>query len=214
MKRSSSKAAGPNVRDRIVAAAVELLHEHGIHALTQQRVSELAGVRQSHLTYYFPVRGDLLKQAVLAGMASLLSLLEGSPKENATLEEFHEALVAQASDRRMARMMAGLVVASEEDKTLKPWLEQFESDMLDKLLRAFNARGLRPKREALEVLLATVIGALTLDLAASSVNSRRRMRATFNAAFAALMNEAAATTRVRRSSTARRTQRRSAVRAE
>lgn len=212
MAKSSSQGASSNVRDRIVAAAVELLHEHGIHALTQQRVSELAGVRQSHLTYYFPVRADLLKQAVIAGMASLLAVIEGPPAENATLDEFHEALVAQASDRRMARMMAGLVVASEEDKALKPWLEQFEADMLDELLRAFHARGLRPKREALEVLQATFIGALTLDLAASSAKSRRRMRATFNAAFAALVKGAAATTRVRRASPARRAQRRGRAR--
>jgi AcrR family transcriptional regulator len=208
MTKRLPRGASSNVRDRIVAAAVELLHEHGIHALTQQRVSELAGVRQSHLTYYFPVRGDLLKQAVIAGMASLLAVIEGPPAEHATLEEFHEALVAQASDRRMARMMAGLVVASEEDKALKPWLEQFEADMLDKLLRAFHARGLKPKREALELLQATFIGALTLDLAASSVKSQRRMRATFNAAFAALKNGARAAAGVRRPSVARRPQRR------
>jgi AcrR family transcriptional regulator len=208
MTKSTPQAASSKVRERIVAAAVELLHEHGIHALTQQRVSELAGVRQSHLTYYFPVRADLLKQAVIAGMASLLEVIEGPPAEHATLEEFHEALVAEASDRRMARMMAGLVVASEEDKTLKPWLEQFEADMLDKLLRAFHARGLKPKREALELLQATFIGALTLDLAASSAKSQRRMRATFNAAFAALKSGDGAAASARRPSAARRTQRR------
>jgi AcrR family transcriptional regulator len=198
----------PTVRERIVAAAVELLHEHGIHALTQQRVSELAGVRQSHLTYYFPTRSDLLKQAVIAGMASLLEVIEGPPDENATLAEFHEALVAQAADRRMARLMAGLVVASEEDKALKPWLEQFEADMQDKLVRAFRARGLAPPRAAVDVLLATVVGALTLDLAASSMASQRRMRAIFDAAFASLVEKHAGTAaRPRRARTARRSMR-------
>jgi AcrR family transcriptional regulator len=187
MTKQATQAPVAGVRGRIVDAAVELLHQHGIHSLTQQRVSELAGVRQSHLTYYFPTRSDLLKQAVIAGMAALLEVIEGPPDENATLEEFHEALVAQAADRRMARMMAGLVVASEEDKSLKPWLEQFEADMLDKLLRAFQARGLRPTHAALELLQATVVGALTLDLAASSAASHRRMRTTFNAAFAQLV---------------------------
>jgi AcrR family transcriptional regulator len=204
-----SQATAASVRDRIVAAAVELLHEHGIHALTQHRVSELASVRQSHLTYYFPTRSDLLKHAVIAGMASLLDVIEGPPGENATLQEFHEALAAQAADRRMARLMAGLVVASEEDKALKPWLEQFEADMLEKLLRAFRVRGLRPKRAALELLQATVVGALTLDLAASSAASRRRMQTIFNTAFAQLMeSDTGSAARPRRTTAARRSLRR------
>jgi AcrR family transcriptional regulator len=186
---ASPTAAG--VRDRIVAAAVELLHEHGIHALTQARVSELAGVRQSHLTYYFPMRSDLLKQAVVAGTASLLAVIRGSPDPEQSLAEFHEALAAQVTDRRVARMMAGLVVASEEDPALKPWLEQFEADMLEALLQAFRARGVRAKVQALELFQATVVGALTLDLAASSAASARRTKAILETAFAELVAGAA-----------------------
>lgn len=198
-----------NVRDRIVAAAVELLHEHGIHALTQARVSELAGVRQSHLTYYFPARSDLLKQAVVAGTASLLAVIRGSPEPEQSLAEFREALAAQITDRRVARMMAGLVVASEEDPALKPWLEQFEADMLDQLLEAFRVRGVRAKREAIELLQATVVGALTLDLAASSAASARRAQAILDTAFAALVASAAsATARPRRVTAAPRPLRR------
>jgi AcrR family transcriptional regulator len=176
------------VRDRIIAAAVEVLHEHGINALTQARVSDLAGVRQSHLTYYFPTRGDLLQHAVVAGTASLLGVLEGPPDERAqSLDEFREELAAQVADRRVPRMMAGLVVASEEDPSLKRWLERFETDMCDRLLRALRARGLRPNRRAVEMFQATVVGALHLDLAASSAASRRRTRAIFNSAFAQLV---------------------------
>ena len=182
------QAPAASVRDRIVAAAVELLHERGIHALTQARVSELAGVRQSHLTYYFPTRVDLLQHAVVAGTASLLAVIKGPPGERTqSLDEFRDALAAQVCDRRVPRMMAGLVVASEEEPALKPWLERFEADMLEQLLQAFRARGVRPKREALEIFQATVVGALTLDLAASSAASRRRTQNILDAAFAQLV---------------------------
>jgi AcrR family transcriptional regulator len=190
------------VRDRIVAAAVEILHEQGIHALTQARVSDLAGVRQSHLTYYFPTRSDLLKHAVVAGTASLLDVIKGSPTPTQSLNEFRDALAAQVADRRVARMMAGLVVASEEDPALKPWLEQFEADMLEELQRAFRARGVEAEREAVELLQATVVGALTLDLAASSGASARRARSILEAAFATLVAHSEAPSRT---SAARRT---------
>jgi AcrR family transcriptional regulator len=197
------------VRDRIVAAAVEVLHQQGINALTQARVSELAGVRQSHLTYYFPTRNDLLQQAVVAGTASLLGALEGPAGERAqSLGEFRDDLAAQIADRRVPRMFAGLVVASEEDPSLKRWLERFETDLCDRLLRALRARGLRPKRVAVEMFQATVVGALQLDLAASSAASRRRTHAILNGAFAQLVaGSAAAATAVRRSTTTRRTAR-------
>lgn len=205
----SASLNAPGVRERIVAAAVELLHEHGIHALTQARVSELAGVRQSHLTYYFPARSDLLKQAVVAGTASLLAVIRGSPEPEQSLAEFREALAAQVTDRRVARMMAGLVVASEEDPALKPWLEQFEADMLDELLGAFRARGVRAERQAIELLQATVVGALTLDLAASSAASARRAQAILDTAFAQLVASAASVAaRPRRVTAARRALRR------
>lgn len=205
MTDPTPNSAAPSVRDRIVAAAVELLHEHGIHALTQARVSELAGVRQSHLTYYFPTRSDLLKQAVVAGTASLLAAIQGPPGESAqSLEDFHETLTAQVADRRVPRMMAGLVVASEEDPTLKPWLERFEADMVDQLVQGFRARGLAPRRAALELFQATVVGALTLDLAASTPASRRRTRAILDAAFARLVADARAVSRPQRAAVARR----------
>ena len=48
-----------DVRTRILDAALGLLAEGG--ELTQPRVSKAAGVRQSHLTYYFPTITDLLQ---------------------------------------------------------------------------------------------------------------------------------------------------------
>ena len=51
-----------DVRARILEAALRLLAERGAHELTQPRVAKAAGVRQSHLTYYFPTRGELLQE--------------------------------------------------------------------------------------------------------------------------------------------------------
>lgn len=57
------------VRDRLLAAALALLREQGLTGLTQPRVAKAAGVSQSHLTYYFPTRADLLR-AVLGAAAA------------------------------------------------------------------------------------------------------------------------------------------------
>ena len=48
------------VRERILDAGVRLLREAGIRALSGSQVARHAGLSQSHLTYYFPRRTDLL----------------------------------------------------------------------------------------------------------------------------------------------------------
>src|SRR6266511_2817558 len=52
---------GCDVRDRILDSALLAMREGGIRRLTQPEVAARAGVRQSHLTYYFPTRDDLLE---------------------------------------------------------------------------------------------------------------------------------------------------------
>jgi len=69
-----------DVRERLLEAALKLLAESGAHELTQPRVAKAEGVRQSHLTYYFPTRADLLQESArysiekLAGFISVPAL--------------------------------------------------------------------------------------------------------------------------------------------
>ena len=51
-----------NVKDAILDASVALLKDKGIAALTQPQVAKAAGIKQSHLTYYFPTREDLVRE--------------------------------------------------------------------------------------------------------------------------------------------------------
>ena len=63
---------GLGVHERILDAAIESLAASGISGLTQIQVAKRAGVRQSHLTYYFPTRDDLLEavtERAVEGMA-------------------------------------------------------------------------------------------------------------------------------------------------
>jgi AcrR family transcriptional regulator len=188
MVQQPDTEVAPGVRERIITAAVQLLHERGINELTQASVSALAGVRQSHLTYYFPTRNDLLQQAVISGVASVLHALEGAPGQPTNSpEQLLQVLEEQLGDRRMPRMMAALVVASEEDPVLKPWLDQFQADMRDHMQRVLNARGLYPSPRAVEMFQATLVGALQLDLGVSTDVSRERTRAIVRDAFAELV---------------------------
>lgn len=48
-----------NTRQIILDAALDIVEAEGVKALTQPRIARRAGLRQSHLTYYFPRKADL-----------------------------------------------------------------------------------------------------------------------------------------------------------
>ncbi len=52
-------ASHTNRRQLILDTALDIIETEGMKALTQPRIAKIAGLRQSHLTYYFPRKADL-----------------------------------------------------------------------------------------------------------------------------------------------------------
>src|SRR2546423_15042118 len=97
-----------DVRERLLEAAFHLLAESGALELTQPKVAKAAGVRQSHLTYYFPTRGELLQEVARYSIEKLAGqLAHGRPGA------MPDAIAAGAADKRRARVMLGLGMAAD-----------------------------------------------------------------------------------------------------
>jgi AcrR family transcriptional regulator len=111
----------PGVRERILTAALEGLSQSGIQGLTQVQVARRAGVRQSHLTYYFPTRDDLLgavTEVAVDGIASGLRQLvvdRGSTGYRAMLERLAEAV----ADLAHMRMFVAMIVEADRDVAVR-----------------------------------------------------------------------------------------------
>jgi AcrR family transcriptional regulator len=175
-------------RDRILHAAVGILNEEGFGALTQTRVAEKAGVRQSHITYYFPARNDLLRETAAYGCNVMLEMLSGSIAAGTlTLDTARDFFVADISDRRFARLMCALIVASDEDEHIKPWLASFEELNHKRLLDTFQTLGLSITLEDVEYFHSSYVGAVMLDLGESTEASFARADRVLRRAFEALM---------------------------
>lgn len=154
-----------STRERILLAAVYVLFEEGFSSLTQQRVCEKAGIRQSHLTYYFPTRNDLLREAAAFGCEAMFNqITQGIDAGLVTLDNLRVTLNADITDRRWARLMNALVAASDEDARIKPWLAAFDEQIRSRLLDDLSRLGLAITLEDVETLHATFIGAIQMDL--------------------------------------------------
>lgn len=186
------------VKERILDAAVQLIQEHGVHAMTQTKVCEVAGVRHSHLTYYFPTRVKLLKEVVMRGTETVLSLLDGPAHLRVnSAAELRAALSELAGNYGLPRMMVAVYVASDEEPSLKPWLDKFQMNGLLRFKKALGTIGLTPSQLALSAFLTCLIGTLHTDYAASSERSKKRAKAIIQYAFDQLVKNSQANPRAK-----------------
>lgn len=159
------KPVDGDVRQRLLTAALEILQSQGFQALTQARVAEAAGVRQSHLTYYFRTRNDLLKAVVEEGCSALLGMIGGDIRPGkVTLAKFRDALLSLRNDQSMPRLLIALTVASDEDPALKSWLAKFDRSIQARLAASFRQFGLEPSPIDLTLFHAAMIGTSVLSL--------------------------------------------------
>lgn len=121
--------AQPGVRQRILSAALDLVEQEGVDALTQPRVAKAAGVRQSHLTYYFPRKPDLL-------VALLQASHERAPHAG-DADPVSEAL-ALMLDRRRMRFFLAIVLAAAEEAELRPIVAAHARALTERVAAAFG----------------------------------------------------------------------------
>ena len=119
-KRATTEST-VGVRERILESALAVLREGGLQSLTQVSVAERAGVRQSHLTYYFPTRQALL-EATTEHYAS--SITKGvsefmAARPDADAKALLAYLVNDVVDLEHTRMFLGVIVEADADPALR-----------------------------------------------------------------------------------------------
>jgi AcrR family transcriptional regulator len=162
-----------DVRSRIVQAALGLLAEGG--ELTQPRVSRAAGVRQSHLTYYFPTVTDLLQAVARHSFEHLAAELGAAGRRRTP--SIAAAMAKATSDKRRVRMMLGLVTAADRDPSLKPRMRAFVKELRGRIAPMLAAAGLEVSDQNMAFMHTVVVGAAVLQLARDNAEARREARA-------------------------------------
>jgi AcrR family transcriptional regulator len=162
-----------DVPGRIIEAALALLAEGG--ELTQPRVARAAGVRQSHLTYYFPTVTDLLQAVARRSFDTLAAEFGVAPgRRPASLAH---GMARAAADQRRVRMMLGLVSAADRDRSLRPRMRAFVKELRGRMAPLLKAGGLNVSPADLAFLHTVIVGSAVLQFARDDDESRREARA-------------------------------------
>lgn len=169
------------VRTRILEAGLRLLAESGAHELTQPKVAKAAGVRQSHLTYYFPTRGELLQEVARHSIEKLAGQLAHARKASLA-----EGIAAGAADKRRSRVMLGLVGAADRDPAIKARMRRFVKELRARMTPLLAAGGLKTDPESVAFFHCCIIGCAILQLARDNPAARAEARAVLEKAAACI----------------------------
>ena len=163
-----------DVRSRILEAALGLLAESGAHELTQPRVARAAGVRQSHLTYYFPTRADLMQAVARHSIERLAGQLAHARSHSPS--QVARGIAEGASDKRIVRVMLGLVTAADRDPAIKRQLRRFIAELRAIMAPALDSGGLRAEPGCVAFFHSVVVGCAVLQLARDNAEARAEAR--------------------------------------
>ena len=103
-----------NRRSDILEAAIDLLREGGFRDLTQPKVAAKAHITQSHLTYYFPTRSDLLQAVAETVVDRHLARWDAAGMPG-TAEALIERMVMITSSAPNSRAVLSLILAADSE---------------------------------------------------------------------------------------------------
>ncbi len=160
-----------NVKDSILNAGMTLLKEKGIAALTQPQVAKAAGVKQSHLTYYFPTRTKLLlaiaEQTVSTAMIDIAARLSEKPERATLAATLAEIMITGLPPR----VVIGLIVAADAEPEIRQSLHELIDHVRTQVQALLIKAGLAASADTALLFHATVVGLAVMHQARLSPES-------------------------------------------
>jgi AcrR family transcriptional regulator len=164
-----------NVKDSILNSGMTLLKEKGIAALTQPQVAKAAGVKQSHLTYYFPTRTDLLlgvaERTISTAMTDIAARLSEKPARATLAATLSEIMITGLPPR----VFIGLVVAADAEPEIRQKLHELIKHLRTHAQALLVKAGLAASADTALLFHATVVGLAVMHQARLSPESAREV---------------------------------------
>jgi AcrR family transcriptional regulator len=176
-------------RQQILDTGLAILREEGLPGFTQPRIAARSGLRQSHLTYYFPTRTALLaavaRQAVdiqLAAVAAMIGKI-ASPRSAAA------AIASVVIRHENTRVLVALNQAADQDSALRDLFNELTDGFLDQLRNMLDRFGMKADQATIDLVHALFVGLSVIDLATSRDRGEARAKAVMKKAFDLLSSE-------------------------
>jgi AcrR family transcriptional regulator len=182
---TNMKDAMKDRRQDIINAGLAVLREHGLSGFTQPRVAAEAGVRQSHLTYYFPTRVDLLSgvaRAAIDGQLRAVDTVLGA----STIHAAARVIAKVATIHENTRVIMALAQAADQEPPLRELFGELADGIILRAGKLLVNLNINPTDEHRYLLHALSVGLAVIDLATARKNGERRAERTVETALTLL----------------------------
>ncbi|MDD7936888.1 helix-turn-helix domain containing protein [Actinomycetospora lutea] len=166
-------------RAEIVEAALALIREAGLASFTQPRVAARLGLRQSHLTYYFPTRDDLFTAVAREAVRQRLAALE--PLRDAAAADKVAVLAGVLVAPEQTRVLLALTQSADHDAAVAACMVELGAGIAPLAASLLAAFGAEPTPTALDAVQAASTGLAVLALAQGGEAFRPRAQAVLTA---------------------------------
>jgi AcrR family transcriptional regulator len=146
------------IKEDILIAGSTLLREKGVVALTQPQIAQAANIKQSHLTYYFPTRANLLLSIAEFTMTGLMDNIAAQLHERPQGKTLADAVSRIMTDGFPPRVFIGLIVAADSDPEIRKLLRKLIRHVRASVRRLLEQAGIAADDEAALLFHAAVIG--------------------------------------------------------
>ena len=192
--RPPRSSVGANAtRQAILDAGFALLRDGGISVLTQTRVAQAAGLKQSHLTYYFPTRTDLLlaiaehailgmedklasaPAAIAAGNPPTTAAMAAAPADRPPTNALLDMLTHRIIEGVPPRAVLGLIVAADAQPEIRVALRTFVTRIRERIRGLLASTGLPDDDDSTLLFHASLVGLAVMHQARLDETSQREV---------------------------------------
>ena len=176
-------------RKKILDAGLTILREQGLAGLTQPRIAAMTGLRQSHLTYYYPTRADMLTAVTRAAIEAQLAGARSLTKGIVSAKQAAAKMATVAARRENTRVLAALNQAADQEPTVRALFTELLDGFIAELGTLLEKLKLSPTEARIDLLHALFVGLSIIDLATRRKNGRARAKAALSLTFDLLSGE-------------------------
>lgn len=164
------------IKDDILAAGAALLREKGVTALTQPQIARAANVKQSHLTYYFPTRSQLLLSITEYTLGTLMAHVSTQLSQKPQGATLSAAIAKIMIDGLPPRVLLGLIVAADNDPDIRKLLRKLIRQVRVSIRSLLEQAGIAADNESALLFHASIVGLAVMHQARLNKESADEVR--------------------------------------
>jgi AcrR family transcriptional regulator len=170
-----------DLRQDIINASLAVLRESGYSGFTQPKVAAEVGLRQSHLTYYFPTRVDLLVGVARVAIDRQLAAVDGVVGAS-SVRDAAKTIANVVVRHENTRVIMALVQAADQEPALRELFRELADGIILRAGKLLGNLNIEPTDEHCYQLHSMSVGMAVVDLATARKDGERRAARTLEKA--------------------------------